>query len=78
MKTLQEQFNLIKEGKGHKDVFMKTALRQFPNLFNNLTDFPTAVKVLKQKSILIEGVGGVVTQNTANPFANWALSLIHI
>ena len=71
MKTLQEQFNLIKEGKGHKDVFMKTALRQFPNLFNNLTDFPTAVKVLKQKSILTEGVGGVVTQNTANPFANW-------
>jgi hypothetical protein len=31
MKTLQEQYNLIKEGKGHKDVFMKTALRQFPN-----------------------------------------------
>ena len=71
MKTLQEQYNLIKEGKGHKDVFMKTALRQFPNLFNNLTSFPTAVKVLKQKSILTEGVGGVVTQNTANPFANW-------
>ena len=71
MKTLQEQYNLIKEGKGHKDVFMKTALRQFPNLFNNLTNFPTAVKVLKQKSILSEGVGGVVTQNTSNPFANW-------
>jgi len=72
MKTLQEQYNLIKEGKGHKDVFMKSALRQFPNLFNNLTDFPTAVRVLKQKSILSEGIGGVVTQNTANPFANWA------
>ena len=71
MKTLQEQFNLIKEGKGHKDVFMKSALRQFPNLFNNLTDFPTAVKVLKQKSIISEGIGGVVTQNTVNPFSNW-------
>ena len=71
MKTLQEQYNLIKEGKGHKDVFMKSALRQFPNLFNNLTNFPTAVKVLKQKSILSEGIGGVVTQSTANPFANW-------
>ena len=69
MKTLQEQYNLIKEGKGHKDVFMKSALRQFPNLFNNLTDFPTAVKVLKQKSILSEGVGGVVT--AGNPFMNW-------
>jgi len=71
MKTLQEQYNLIKEGKGHKDVFMKSALRQFPNLFNNLTNFPTAVKVLKQKSILSEGIGGVVTQSTSNPFANW-------
>jgi|TARA_B100001094_G_scaffold293109_1_gene312763 hypothetical protein len=71
MKTLQEQYNLIKEGKGHKDVFMKSAKMQFPNLFNNLTDFKTAVKVLKQKSILSEGVGGVVTQKTANPFANW-------
>ena len=71
MKTLQEQYNLIKEGKGHKDVFMKTALRQFPNLFNNLTPFPTAVKVLKQKSILSEGIGGIVTQNTANPYINW-------
>ena len=71
MKTLQEQYNLIKEGKGHKDVFMKSALRQFPNLFNNLTNFHTAVKVLKQKSILSEGIGGVVTQSTANPFANW-------
>ena len=70
MKTLQEQFNLIKEGKGHKDVFMKSALRQFPNLFNNLTDYPTAVKVLKQKSILTESIGGVVT-TAANPFMNW-------
>ena len=25
MKTLQEQYNLIKEGKGHKDVFLKEA-----------------------------------------------------
>ena len=71
MKTLQEQYILIKEGKGHKDVFMKSARRYFPNLFNNLTDFSTAVKVLKQKSILSEGIGGIVTQKTANPFANW-------
>ena len=70
--TLQEQYNLIKEGKGHIDVFMKSARSQFPNLFNNLTNFETAVKVLKQKSILSEGIGGIVTQNTANPFANWS------
>ena len=49
--TLQEQYNLIQEGKGNKNAFMKSALRQFPNLFNNLTEFNTAVGVLKQKSI---------------------------
>ena len=67
--TLQEQYNLLNEGKGTKDAFMKSALRQFPNLFNNLTGFDTAVTVLKQKQIISEGVGGVVT--SANPFMNW-------
>jgi hypothetical protein len=31
-KTLQDQYLLIKEGKGHKDVFIKEAKRQFPNI----------------------------------------------
>ena len=34
MKTLQEQYNLIKEGKGHKDVFLKEAKKKFPNMIN--------------------------------------------
>ena len=67
--TLQEQYNLLNEGKGTKDAFMKSALRHFPNLFNNLTGFDTAVNVLKQKQIISEGVGGVVT--SGNPFMNW-------
>ena len=67
--TLQEQYNLLNEGKGNKNTFMKSALRQFPNLFNNFTEFNTAVSVLKQKQIISEGVGGVVT--TGNPFMNW-------
>lgn len=67
--TLQEQYNLIQEGKGNKNIFMKSALRQFPNLFNNLTEFNTAVDVLKQKQVISEGVGGVVT--SGNPFINW-------
>ena len=29
MKTLQEQYNLIKEGKGHKDIFLKEAKKKF-------------------------------------------------
>ena len=67
--TLQEQYNLLNEGKGNKNAFMKSALKQFPNLFNNFTEFDTAVSVLKQKQIISEGVGGVVT--SGNPFMNW-------
>jgi hypothetical protein len=67
--TLQEQYNLLNEGKGNKNAFMKSALKQFPNLFNNFTEFDTAVGVLKQKQIISEGAGGVVT--SGNPFINW-------
>ena len=67
--TLQEQYNLIQEGRGNKAAFMKSALSQFPNLFNNFTEFNTAVGVLKQKQIISEGIGGVVT--SGNPFINW-------
>ena len=71
MKTLQEQYNLIQEGKGHKDVFMKSARRLFPEYITNFATFQEATKILKQKSILSEAAGGVVTQTSANPFINW-------
>ena len=31
-KTLQEQYNLIKEGKGNKEIFLKEAKLQFPQI----------------------------------------------
>jgi hypothetical protein len=68
-KTLQQQYNLIKEGKGNKDFFLKSARRIFPEYITSLTDYSTAVGILKNKSILSEGVGGVVTQSKAQP--NW-------
>ena len=71
MKTLQEQYNLIQEGKGHKDVFMKSARRLFPEYVTNFATFQEATKILKQRSILSEAVGGIVTQTSANPFVNW-------
>ena len=70
MKTLQEQYNLIKEGKGHKDVFMKSARKFFPQFISNITSFDDATKILKQKQVINEGIGGLVT--TGNPFAHWA------
>ena len=60
-KTLQQQYNLIKEGKGSKDDFLKSARRVFPEFIAPLTDYKTAVNILKGKSILSEAVGGVVT-----------------
>ena len=72
MKTLQEQYQLIKEGKGHKDMFMKSARRLFPQYISNITSFDDATKILKQKQVLSEGIGGIVTAKSVNPFANWA------
>jgi hypothetical protein len=61
MKTLQEQYNLIKEGKGDKLFFLKSAKNQFPNLINQFTTYDNAVNIFKTKGILSEGIGGLVT-----------------
>jgi hypothetical protein len=62
MKTLQEHFNLIKEGKGNKAQFLKQARSLFPEYFNQYTDFDTATNVLKSKQIINEAAGGVVAK----------------
>ena len=56
MKTLQEQYNLIKEGKGHKDVFVKEAKRLFPNIVPNSATFNQTTKLLKQRSVINENI----------------------
>jgi len=61
MKTLQQQYNLIKEGKGDKNFFIRQALRQFPEWVTVNNTFEQTVGILKGKSIISEGVGGVVT-----------------
>ena len=70
MKTLQEQFNLIQEGKRHKDMFLKSARRLFPEYVTNFATYGEATTILKQKGILNEMIvgGGVVTQRTFDPF----------
>ena len=54
MKTLQEQYQLIKEGKGQKDVFLREAKRQFPNMVNNAATLEETVKILKNRSVINE------------------------
>jgi hypothetical protein len=66
-KTLQQQYTLIREGKGNKDHFLKSARRVFPEFITPNTDYNTAVHILKGKSILNEGVGGIATLNPIKP-----------
>ena len=61
MKTLQQEYQLIKEGKGNKDHFLKVARNLFPEYITSGNDFNTAVHILTSKSLLSESAGGVVT-----------------
>ena len=68
MKTLQEQYNLIKEGKGDKNFFLRQALRQFPEFVTVNNTFEQTVTILKSKSIIAEAAGGVVTNGRKDWF----------
>jgi hypothetical protein len=52
MKTLQEQYNKIKEGKGNKEIFLKESKRQFPNIIRNAAGFDEASNALISRSII--------------------------
>jgi hypothetical protein len=69
MKTLQQEYQLIKEGKGNKDHFLKVARNLFPEYITSGNDFTSAVRILTSKSLLSEAAGGVVTMNPIKP--NW-------
>lgn len=66
MKTLQEQYNSIKEGKGSKQIFLKEAKRQFPNMITNAATFEETTKILKNRSVIAEALGGVVELQAIN------------
>ena len=66
-KTLQDQYLLIKEGKGHKDVFIKEAKRQFPGLIRNSATYTEVANVLKTKNIINENVVGIGPINNITP-----------
>jgi hypothetical protein len=66
-KTLQDQYLLIKEGKGHKGVFLTEAKRQFPNIVRNAATFDEAVASLQTKNIISENIIGLTAVNS--PFS---------
>jgi hypothetical protein len=71
MKTLQEQYNLIKEGKGHKNIFMKEAKRLFPNIVHNAATFNQTTKALKRRSIISENIFPILPSSGLNPFSSF-------
>jgi hypothetical protein len=66
-KTLQDQYLLIKEGKGHKGVFIKEAKQQFPGLIRNAATFTEVANVLKTKNLINENVIGLEPINQLEP-----------
>jgi len=68
MNNLQREYELIKEGKGNKDHFLKLARLSFPNHVGVSNTYDQTVSILKSKSLLSEGVGGVVSTNET---PNW-------
>ena len=55
-KTLQDQYLLIKEGKGHTGVFLTEAKRQFPDVVRNAATFEEAAASLITKNIITENI----------------------
>ena len=66
MKTLQEQYNQIKKGKGSKHIFLKEVKAKYPNLVRNAAGFDEASSALIGRSIIAENLY-VGTGNTKKP-----------
>ena len=54
MKSLQSKYNLITEGKGSKDVFIKQAKAEFPQYISNVMTYDQIVNSLKERAIINE------------------------
>lgn len=66
-KTLQEQYNLIKEGKGNVEVFMKAAKQQFPNLVRNAATLNETISSLTRNHIISESMLGLGMISSVKP-----------
>jgi len=58
MKSLQNEYNLIKEGKGNKELFIKEAKTLFPDIVTNVLTFDQAIHNLNERGIISEGFTG--------------------
>lgn len=69
MNNLQKEYELIQEGKGNKDHFLKLARLAFPNHIGVSNTYDQTVSILKGKNLLAENrAGGVVTSGRKDWF----------
>jgi hypothetical protein len=79
MKTLQEQYNLIKEGKGNKNIFLTEAKNLFPDMLTNSATFDEASKILKNRSVISENyvdsyvINQITSEDLNGPKQPWEL-----
>ena len=66
-KTIQEQYNQIKKGKGSKELFLKEVKRNYPHMIVNSATFDQAEEILLNRSVLSENIAGVVNMTTEKP-----------
>jgi|TARA_B110000091_G_scaffold25775_1_gene24896 hypothetical protein len=59
-KTIQEQYNQIKKGKGSKELFLKEVKRNYPNMIVNSANYKQAEEILLNRSVITENLAGVV------------------
>ena len=67
MKTLNEQYQLIKEGKGHKGMFLKEARSKFPQWIRNASTLKETTTILKNKGIINENLVDVKSSPLVSP-----------
>ena len=70
MKSLQDKYNLIKEGKGNRELFLKEARTMFPNVVTNVLTFDQAIHNLSERGIISETLvfGGIAQNKTPDWF----------
>lgn len=67
--NLQKEYQLIEEGKGNKDHFLKLAKRSFPQYVGTYSTYDQTIQILKSKNLLSEiKAGGVITSGRKDWF----------
>lgn len=70
MRTLQEKYNAIQEGKFSKEHFLAEARMQQPQLVTRFNGYDDAVQILKNKGMIVE----VSTEESFKDYSNDALT----